>query len=210
MRLVNLSALFLMSVFVGLPILASRPVAAQTGGNASFTLVNHASEPIREFFATPGGDANYGRSRLDGKAVPVGGTFAVRLPANGNCLYDMKVVLASGRVEERHGVNVCKDSQVVVSAAPAAFKTAGGHDPSVRLINRAGAPLTALYASPAGGPASTANLLGGTPLAPQATLVVHPPADAGCRFDLRAEFADKRARDKKNADLCAMTDLPVQ
>ena len=46
--------------------------------NPSFTLVNKSSQPIRELFVTPAGDANWGQNRLTAGPVAPGATFAAR------------------------------------------------------------------------------------------------------------------------------------
>ena len=70
---------------------------AQSGPpNPSFNLVNKSPQVIKELFATPAGFDNWGRNRLDGKTIAAGASFAVRLPANGNCRYDIRVVTTDG------------------------------------------------------------------------------------------------------------------
>jgi hypothetical protein len=95
-------------------------VAAQAQPNPSFTLHNTGGTAIKEFFATPSGFANWGRDRLNGKGLAPGARATFRPPANGNCIFDLRVVFADGRAEERHGLNTCQTKEVAVAEAGAA------------------------------------------------------------------------------------------
>jgi hypothetical protein len=81
-------------------------------------------------------------------------------------------------------------------------------DPSFRLVNRGRQPIAELFAVPAGTGAWGGNRLEKGPLAPQASQVVRLPR-GGCVHDLRVVFADRRAMERKGANLCRITDLPV-
>jgi hypothetical protein len=204
---------------VAAPTYAARP-AAQSG--PSFTVVNHLPQPVRELYVTPAGLANWGRNRLDGKngnpaSLPSGASMMVRRDAN--CVFDMRVVFADGRAEERRGVNVCATEEVAIGAAapgsapvsaaldPATGKP--GDDPSVRIFNRSAYPITEFYAGPSGGNAPGANRVTGNPVKPDATLAVSLPRDGNCFYDLRVVFADKRAMEKRHANLCRVAEIPV-
>jgi S1-C subfamily serine protease len=96
-------------------------------------------------------------------------------------------------------------------ATTAAAPQPGGKapdDPSFRLVNRGQQPLAELFATQAGTGAWGANRLERPPLAPQASQVVRLPR-GGCVYDLRVVFADRRALERKGANLCRITDLPV-
>ncbi len=196
--------------------LAAMPAGARAQApNPSFNLVNKGDAPIREVFATPSGMENWGRSRTEGKVIAPGATFPVRLRADGNCIYDIKVVFAGGRAETRRRLDTCKAVDVPVGqgndegAQPAAAP--GGRDASFRLINRGKSPITEVYATPANADKASDNLLqSGASLAPQGSQMFRMSGSQGCTYDLRVVFADKQSREKKNADLCKVTDLPVQ
>jgi hypothetical protein len=81
-------------------------------------------------------------------------------------------------------------------------------DPSFRLVNRGQQPIAELFATPAGTGAWGGNRLEKGPLAPQASQVFRLPR-GGCVYDLRVVFADRRAMERKGANLCRITDLPV-
>ena len=87
----------------GMP--GSQPPAA--AANPSFNLVNNSGQTVRELFASPSTDQNWGPDRLGADVVTAGQTFPVRLPA-GECVYDVRVVYANGQSQERRRVNLCE------------------------------------------------------------------------------------------------------
>ena len=61
---------------------------------------------MREVYASPTGDDDWGRDRLGDDTVPPGRSFVVRLP-QGQCQYDVRVVFANEQAIERRKVNLC-------------------------------------------------------------------------------------------------------
>ena len=193
--------------------LAPAAYAQQSGQNASFNLVNKSALTIKELFATPAGMDNWGKNRLDGRTIAAGGSFAVRLPANGNCRYDIRVVTGDGRTEDRRGVDTCKMDDVVFAG--------GGNGTSspatranLKLINNGASPIAEFYARRPGASDWGANRLatGDTKaaIAPSAALAVPITLDGNCAFDLRVVFENRQSREKRAADLCRTTELPVK
>lgn len=174
---------------------------AQPASNPSFTLENKGSAAILEFYATPAGRANWGRDRLDGKTLAAGGKAPIRLPADGNCIYDLRAVFTGGHEDVQHEVNVCKVEDVTVGGAPAARE--------LRLHNGGSVALTKLLLRPAGAGHKPVNLTQDKQIAPGAEGRFDLPG-SDCLFDLRATFADGRTLEKHAADLCKSPDLSVQ
>jgi len=97
-------------------------------------------------------------------------------------------------------------------AAPGGTAPAGGKpadDPSFRLVNRGQQPIAELFATPAGTGTWGRNRLDQGPLAPAGTQVMRLPRGGECVYDLRVVFADRRALERKGANLCRIADLPV-
>lgn len=200
--------------------LAGSPARAQS--NPSFNVANRASSVINELYASPAGVTNWGRNRLAGVAVPPGQRYAIRLPADGNCIYDVRVVYADGRSDERRGVNTCTldDLPFPSNARPDRSSArpdrssgrpdtqAATDDPSFRLVNRGGNEINEVYVSPAGDDGWGDDRLGEDTLAPGATRVIRLPAGE-CRWDLRIVYANGKATEKRRLDLCSITDLRV-
>jgi hypothetical protein len=184
----------LRALVLSLALLAAITASAQQNPNPSFNLVNRGTSEVREFFATSEGRTNWGRDRLDGKKLAPGAKFAVRLPADGTCLYDLRTVFADGKSELRHGVNVCKLEDVEV----------GAH--RLRLKNTGSTPITELQVRQAGPGHKAVDLTKGQPIPPGTERSFDLPAEV-CVFDLRATFEGKQVREKRAADLC---DAPEQ
>jgi hypothetical protein len=186
---------------------------AQKAEDPSFSLVNRGNRTVKELYVTPGGDANWGRNRLDRQTIPPAGKFAVRLRRDGNCIFDVRVVFADGSREERRGLNTCTLGAVAVggpeTGGPQEARAKAANDPSFRLVNRGAVAIEQLYATPAGRGNWGENRLASSGLpADTATLVHLAPGDQ-CLYDLRVVFADHKALEKRRADLCRITDLPV-
>lgn len=195
-----------------LTLAGALPASAQEQ-NPSFNLVNHGASAIRELYVTPAGDARWGINRLPDITIAVGGSFAVRRRIDGNCLFDIRVVFADGRAEQRRGVNTCSVADVAVGE-PVASATAPGpskaaDDPSFRLANRGTQPVDKLFATPAGLGNWGENRLGDAALAPGGQRMVLIPKQGTCLFDLRVVFADHTAKERHKTDLCRLTELPV-
>lgn len=100
-------------VFTGQPAGAQRPQPPQAARNPSFNLVNSSGRTVREVYASPSSDQNWGPDRLGADVVPSGQTFPVRLPV-GECLYDVRVVYDNGQAEERRRINLCEITNLTV------------------------------------------------------------------------------------------------
>jgi hypothetical protein len=180
-------------------------VAAQAQTNPSFTLQNKGPAAVREFFATPSGLANWGQDRLNGKGLAAGARVTFRLPANGNCVYDLRVVFADGRAEERRALNTCQTKEVAVGDAGAA-----GAARSFRLFNRGSGPIAELAVRPQGAASWEISKMEGGPIPPDQERRFELPAGGQCNFDLRVRFTDGATREKHGADLCRSPDQAVQ
>jgi hypothetical protein len=191
-------------------MLLTAPATAQTSRDPSFDLVNRGTVKLSELYVTPAGDGNWGKNRLRGKPVAPGATFQVQRRADGNCVLDIKAVFADGRIEERRGMNTCVIDTVAVGGPEQDVTRKHHDDPSFRLINRGDQPITELYATPDGLPGWGQNRLqsGGLPAGTAVLVHIARTAD-DCLFDLRVVFADHKVLEKRRADLCRITDLPV-
>jgi hypothetical protein len=198
-------------------LLVAAPAAAQRASGPSFTIVNRTQTVVHELFATPSGNANWGQNRLDGRngnpsSLAPGARMTVRRRGDNECNFDLRVVFATGRSEERKGINVCAMEEVAIGTAnTAATDAATGKapdDPSFRLFNRAAVPITEVFATPSGAGNWGQNRLHDQ-LPPDKTQMVALPHDGNCIYDLRVVFADKRSMERKRANLCRVAELPV-
>jgi hypothetical protein len=202
-------------------IIALAPLAAlgQESANPSFNLVNRGNQVITEIYATPSRTDRWGGDRLSRFNLPPGQTFPVRLPAAGDCLYDIRVVYAGRPPEEARRVDVCRLESMSFpggrnTGAPGRGEARSGtggaatDDPSFRLINRGRSEINEVYVSPSGDDEWGSDRLGDDTVAQGRTRVVRLPSGQ-CTWDLRVVFANGEATEKRRLDLCAITDLRV-
>ena len=192
------------------------PALAQTApANPSFNLANRGAQPINELYATPAGVDRWGRDRLANNNLPPGSSFPVRLPADGNCVYDIRVVYADGQTEEKRRLNACQTETITfpggrtTTAAPATGRPqAPSDDPSFRLVNRARSQVNEVYVSLTGEDSWGTDRLGDETVAAGATRVIRLPPGQ-CQYDVRVVFANGEATEKRRLNLCTITDLRV-
>ena len=182
-----------------LALLLPGAAVAQSGlPNPSFNLVNRGGNALKQFFATPAGRPNWGGDRLNGAGLAPGAKAAIRLPADGNCIYDLRAVFADGRTEDKRGLNVCQATDVAVGESKASTATAK----FFRLINRGSAPITSIAARAQGTDQWRTNTLRTGPIAPGSDRRIDLPPGGQCVFDLRVTFEGGTSREKPGADLC--------
>jgi hypothetical protein len=194
--------------------LAGAGAALAQPQNPSFNLVNRSDNTINEVYATSAGMANWGRDRLGDNSIPPGQSYPIRLPADGNCVYDVKVVYANGGTDERRGLNTCTLESVVFPAGRGGGNAGRGNtqqsasDPSFRLVNGSRSKINEVYASAAGDDSWGQDRLGDGTVAAGATRVIRLPTGQ-CIYDVRVVFANGEATEKRRLNLCTITNLRV-
>jgi len=190
------------------------PGFAQQPPNPSFNLVNRSDNTINEVYATSAGLANWGRDRLGNNNIPPGQSYPIRLPADGNCIYDIKVVYANGQTDERRGLNTCTVDNVTFPAGRGGNAPRGNtqqqsaNDPSFRLVNGSRSKINEVYATVAGEDSWGQDRLGDDTVAAGATRVIRLPTGQ-CIYDVRVVFANGEATEKRRLNLCTITNLRV-
>ena len=200
-----------MRLWVAALMIAAGPALADDAANPSFYLINRSASAISRVYATPAGMPNWGNDRLSGHAIPAGQNAAIRLPADGNCIYDVRVVYATGRTDERRGLNTCDVDNITFpqgSSGPSAPPGRPGADPSFLLVNRSRAVLNELYLSPTGDDSWGEDRLGEATVAGGASRTIRLPSGE-CLYDVRVVFANGDANEKRRLNLCQITNLRV-
>lgn len=191
---------------VGIAGLAGAAVA-QEAANPSFYLVNRSGGAISRVFATPSGQSNWGQNRLTAN-IPAGGNAAIRLPADGQCVYDIRVTYANGRNEDRRGLNTCEVDNLSFPANREAARPIPAEDPSFVLINRGKSPVNELYLSVTDDDSWGQDRLGDENVPRGASKVIRlPPGE--CVYDVRVVFANGEANEKRRLNLCQISNLRV-
>ena len=181
--------------------------------NPSFYLVNRSSQAINEVYASPANASGWGTNRLADDQVSPGGNAAIRLLADGNCVFDLRFVYEDGHAEERRGVNTCNVDNVTAGApAPVPVPVPGGnpaHDPSFRVVNRGQRSINEVHARLAGSSNWGPDRLGQSTIDAKSYRVIKLPAGQ-CLWDVRLVFDDGPDLDRRRVNLCDITDFPVE
>jgi hypothetical protein len=93
--------------FIGGAITATAQAPLQPG----FDLVNASRVNVTHVIAKPESSPNWGMP-VPSSAVAAGKTGYIRIASETNCLYDVRIVFADKRTEDRHKVDVCKHDRI--------------------------------------------------------------------------------------------------
>lgn len=200
-------------VIVGLLLVAAAlwdtPAAAQgqrPQPAPSFTLKNEGDVTVYELFVARGGTGarNWGPDRLGAEMVPAGRSFVVRLPAGFGCSADIRIVFDDGAEDIRERVDICREREVIAArSGPAAAP-----DRDVELVNAGPRTIMYLYIRPAGGNEWLEDRLGSSVFEAGARFTAQVP-DQGCSYDIRVEYDNEAAEERRNVDLCAIAPLTI-
>ncbi len=189
------------------------PASAQQ--DPSFNLVNRTGEVINEIYVSSVQVNAWGNDLLGANVLPAGQSFAVRLP-NGQCRNDIRVVYAGGRAEERRDLDTCPLSEVVFGGqqagpapggkgAPTAAATPGGN-PSFNLVNRTAKTIQVVRASLASESNWGEDRLGTAVIPPGGSFAIRLP-QGDCVYDVRIEYADNSAEERRRVNLCEISTM---
>ena len=89
--------------------------AAPDGKNRKVTVENLSSQSVRELYASPITAKTWEEDLLGQRTLSAGQTISANID-NGTteCYYDLKAVLANGKVFEQRKINVCAASKWVI------------------------------------------------------------------------------------------------
>ena len=192
---------------------AAIPAAAQSD-DPSFRVVNRTSDILQEVYASPSTRQNWGQDRLGADVVQPGASYIVRLPADGNCVYDLRFVYQDGRSEERRNLDTCNLTDVVLGGGDAAQPAPPGpqqqqRNPSFNLVNESGRVIEQFYASPSSQQGWGPDRLGNDVVQPGGRFAVSLPVGE-CQYDLRVVWRGGDAQERRNLNTCEMNDFVVQ
>ena len=181
--------------------------------NPSFYLVNRSNQPINQVYVSPAASTGWGRDQLGDNTIEPGANVPIRLHADGNCIFDLRIVFEDGRSEERRGVNTCNVDniafgQVGRAGTPSVPASPQAHDPSFRVINNAHREINEIYVRAAGTSNWGSDRLGDDTIDADSTKVIRLPPGQ-CFWDVRFILEGGRSLEKRRLNLCELTDLPV-
>lgn len=87
---------------------------ASLAQNPDFRLNNGLGQPINEVYVSSSATNAWGPDLLGANVLAPGGVLSVSVPA-GQCVNDIRLVLASGATMERRGLNTCQLTDVNVT-----------------------------------------------------------------------------------------------
>jgi hypothetical protein len=190
--------------------LGARPVMAQ--GDPSFNVVNRSGRTITELYVSSAQVNSWGSDLLGSNVLAQGRSFPVRLPS-GQCVNDIRVVYQGGQAEERRAIDTCPLNEVVFGNQQAQGDSKGGAaaagrtgNPSFNLINRTGKTINVVHASPASSNSWGEDRLGSEVVPPGGTFPIRLPSGE-CTYDIRVEYADNSAEERRRVDLCEVSSV---
>jgi hypothetical protein len=201
----------LIAALIGAALIGASAMPAATQSNdPSFRVVNRGSDVVQEVYASPSTQQNWGQDRLGADMIQPGANYIVRLPADGNCVYDIRFVYQNGRSEERRNLNTCNLTDVVLSpGGTQAAPPAGQRNPSFNVVNQSGRVIEQFYASPSSQQGWGPDRLGNDVVQPGARFPVSLPIGE-CQYDLRVVWRGGDAQERRNLNTCEMNDYVVR
>lgn len=201
-----------------LPLALLAPLAAlaqpnpggSPGNDPSFRVVNNTAKVINEVYASPANQPEWGYDRLGSEVVPPGGRQIIRLPQDGTCLWDIRIVYQNAGAEERRGLNTCKLVDLVLGGGGAAPRNAPQGNPSFNLVNQSGRVIERLYASPSSAQGWGPDQLGEKTVVPPGQFQPVRLPQGECSYDLRWVWQDGQAGERRNVNACAIANYVVK
>ncbi|MDO9710913.1 hypothetical protein [Paracraurococcus lichenis] len=196
----------------GLLVLAAlAPAAPAQSNDPSFRIVNNTSNVINEVYASPSAQQSWGHDRLGSEVVPPGGRQVVRLPQDGTCLYDVRVVYqGTAPAEERRNVNTCALTDLVFGGGGAAPREARQGNPSFNLVNQSGRVIEQFYASPSSQRNWGPDRLGDNTMVPSGQYYAIRLPQGECSYDIRVVWQGGQEQERRNVNTCTLTNYVVR
>jgi uncharacterized membrane protein YgcG len=211
-------------LFLGLAIYAVAPSAlvtpalADTTGPArpvegrTLTVTNRSDHTITELRVSRSRDDDWGDDRLGpAELIEPGSAVTLRL-TGADCAYDVQAKYDNGRLEERRGVDVCRNQLLALNgsgtgagpAAPPPERAAG----NAALLNATPRTIVEVYVSPAAADQWGDNWLGSNQLPAGRAVTVR--LAGGCRQDVRVVYDNRSAEERHNLDLCVHAEIRIR
>ncbi|WP_376099939.1 Tat pathway signal protein [Roseomonas sp. CCTCC AB2023176] len=207
-------------LIIALTLLAAAVAAAPAQAQNRFFLVNQSGEQINEAYVSSARVTNWGPDILGAGVLPSGNRVWVT-PTFGDCVLDVRVVYASGRSEERRGLNACSIDTIAFGGGAGAGAVIGGGsgagaviggapvaaNPSFNFVNQSGAVIREIYVSSSRVNSWGGDRLGANTLSPGGSVYINLPASLGCNSDIRVVYMNGAAAERRGIETCSRTDI---
>ncbi len=204
--------LILVLATLAAPASAQKPGGSPGGGqDGSFTVVNRSGQVIREIYASPVTQSDWGQDRLGQDTLADGRSFAVRLRPGGGCRNDLRVVFADGRDVERRDLDTCAEREVTIRAPgtpqrPPVADDGRRGNPSFNLVNAGRRTIRELYASPSIENDWGPDRLGRDVVEAGGRYAIRL-LEGPCRYDVRVVWEGGAPEERRAVNLCEVVDL---
>ena len=189
-------SLYLLALLAGVPVLFD----AQPQSTAVY-IHNRSGQDINNIYFSPTGDDRWGEDRLGDRVLETFQRVAIDPGMASGCAYDVRVVYADKRSEEKRNQNLCQLEEIH-------FLGPDEIDTAVEVVNASSLMIHFLYISPTGSKEWGRDWLGAdTAMKPGARGPVNPGKEAGCHYDLRVIYENKQSEEKRNQNLCVLTEV---
>lgn len=178
----------------GVNACTARELVLDDRNTRAIEVVNNTdAEMMQLFLARPGVP---GPDRLGAVTIPGSDSFNLRLRGESECQFEARAVFRGGAAEVRQNVNLCTTPRINFGDASVPLR-------EVTIANRTSRVLRELYAT-AGTDVGNwgTDRLGATVLNPGQSFLLRLRQPA-CRVRMRAVFADNRADERQDVEICA-------
>ncbi|MCO6414988.1 hypothetical protein JYK14_02195 [Siccirubricoccus sp. KC 17139] len=198
------------ALLAALCLASAAGTALAQSNDPSFRIVNNTPNTVNEVYASPSSERSWGHDRLGTSVIAPGGTHIVRLPANGQCVYDIRIVYQNNTAEERRNLNTCALTDVVLggNTGPGPQQQArpprgGGEqgNPSFYLLNQTGRVIEEFYASPSSQSNWGPDRLGDEVVQPGNRFAVRLP-QGECTYDMRWVMEGGQSQERRGVNAC--------
>jgi S1-C subfamily serine protease len=191
-------------------LFAIQPVAALAQTNDTrVRIVNRSPQAIHYLFASPTDSGQWGEDRLRDGTIASGSAFTLDPGTAHGCAYDVRIVYADKQSEERRNQNLCMLSELIfdrggIGHAPEA---SGAVDTRFDIVNRTSHAILHVYVSASSAEQWGEDRLGSAVLPAGGRFRVDPGPANGCIYDVRVAFANMEAEERRQQNLCAISEL---
>ena len=195
---------------LGLAMLGLPGPGLAQSNDPSFRVVNNTAKVINEVYASVPNQQDWGHDRLGSEVIAPGGRQIIRLPQDGTCVYDIRIVYQNAGAEERRALNTCGLVDLVLGGGGAAPRNAAQGNPSFNLVNQSGRVIEQFYASPSSAQGWGPDRLGENTTVPPGQYQPVRLPQGECSYDLRWVWQGGEAGERRNVNACTTTNYVVK